>query len=488
MAVLEERAYRLEKLQELENRGILTYPAKSYRTHTCKEALEHFDAWSAEGNVITLVGRLKLFRRHGGSAFVNIEDGTELIQLFFSKDHVGEKVFEVLTDCVDPADFIEVTGTLFYTKKGERTVQVQSYRLLSKALLPLPEKWHGLTDVEVRYRQRYLDLIANPAVRQIFLMRGAIVRTIRNFFEEQRFLEVETPMLQAIPGGALARPFITHHNALDADLYLRVAPELYLKRLIVGGYERVFEVARCFRNEGIDHSHNPEFTQVEAYMAYADYEDLMHLIENLFLQLSRVLFKDNQFEFEGQVIEMEKSFVRITFKDAIKQGCGLDIDSCPSAESLATEAKSLGVEVDASMRRGKILDELFKVFVVSKTLQPTFITDYPVELSPLAKRKAENPQYVERFQLVIARSELVNAFSELNDPQDQLLRFEEQQGNREQGDDEAHRVDMDYVIALEHGMPPTAGLGIGIDRLTALLTNSHSLKEVILFPTLRPKH
>lgn len=488
MAQLEERGVRLEKLNKLQDRGINAYPSRAHRTATSAEAVSHFNKWSEEGREIALVGRIRRIRLHGGSVFADIEDGSGSIQLFLRKDAIGEEVFTTFQDCLDMGDFVEVTGKLFLTKKEEKTLEVGSYKILTKALLPLPEKWHGLSDVEIRYRQRYLDLVANSEVRELFTLRSRIVKTIRDFFEENGFMEVETPMLQPIPGGAIARPFITHHNALDMELFLRVAPELYLKRLIVGGYERVFEVARCFRNEGIDHSHNPEFTQVEAYMAYADYRVLMELIEQLFVRIVDNLYKKSSFEYEGRTIQVTAPFPRIGFREAIMQFGDIDIDQYPALDELAKVAATRGVAIDSTMGRGKICDELFKLYVVPNLSNPTFIIDYPIELSPLAKRKEDNPNYVERFQLVMANKEVVNAFSELNDPQDQLARFEEQQSHREAGDEEAHRVDMDFITALEHGMPPTAGLGVGIDRLTALLTNSHTLKEVILFPTLKPKN
>jgi len=487
MAELEERAHRIAKLNRLGEQGIDAYPADSARTATCADALTHFEEWAEAGRSLTLAGRLKTIRRHGGSLFANLEDGSEALQIFLSRDEVGEEQFDIFAECIDPGDFIEVTGTLFLTKRGERTLAGKSFRVLTKALLPLPEKWHGLSDVEIRYRQRYLDLVANPEIRSIFSTRSLIIKTIRRFFEDSGFMEVETPTLQLIPGGALARPFTTHHHALDTDMYLRVAPELFLKRLIVGGYERVFEFARCFRNEGIDHTHNPEFTMLEAYMAYANYQDIMRLIEELFVVMGKEVFKDGKVAFEDTTISLAGPFPRVSFREAILEAAGLDLDLFPTAKELAPEAEKRGIAVDSTMGKGKIADELYKKFVRATIIQPTFVIDYPVELSPLAKRKTDNPAYVERFQLVMARAEVVNAFSELNDPQDQLARFEDQQKNKEQGDDEAHPIDMDYVTALEHGMPPTGGLGIGIDRLVSLLTNSHSLKEVILFPTLRPK-
>ncbi len=487
MPTIEEREFRLKKLNELTAKGVNPYPSDGKRTATCEQCVAFFDAWAADKVIHTIVGRIKSIRLHGGSAFVTLEDGSGEFQIFVRKNIVGEDQYAILKDAVDLGDFLESTGTFFLTKTQEKTLEVQNFRIISKALLPLPEKWHGLSDVETRYRQRYLDLIANPEVRAVFIRRSLIIQTMRRFFEDKNFLEVETPILQQIPGGATARPFLTHHNALDIDMYLRIAPELYLKRLVVGGFERVFEFSRCFRNEGIDHSHNPEFTQVEVYMAYADYHDLMGMIEQMFCTIVEALYKKNEIEYEGNTISVEAPFARLSFRDALLKNSGINIDIHPEARDLLSEARDRGMDVETGVSRAKIMDELFKEYVVKKTIQPTYIIDYPIELSPLAKKKADDPRYTERFQLVVAGVELVNGFSELNDPQDQRARFEEQEKHREAGDEEAHRIDEDFITALEHGMPPTAGFGMGIDRLTALLTNSHTLKEVILFPTLRPK-
>ncbi len=485
---MEEQYVRIQKMNDLREKGIEPFPSYSVQGRTtCYDARMLFDGLSQNEEIVTLVGRIRSKRIHGGSAFLDLHDATERMQLFFSKGIVGDEPFEDLKERIDLGDFIEVKGTLFHTQKGEKTLSVQSMRFLAKALLPLPEKWHGLSDVEIRYRQRYLDLLANTAVRDIFAKRATIIQTIRAFFESHGFIEVDTPMLQPIPGGATARPFITHHNALDTDLYLRVAPELYLKRLIVGGYERVFEIARCFRNEGIDHTHNPEFTQVEAYMAYADYVDLMALTEELITSLVQSIHQSDRFMYQEKEIACSTPFARISFKKALEEYGSVDIDEYPTFETLSQWAKEKGMTVESTGGRGRLLDDMFKKYVTPHLLNPTFIVDYPIELSPLAKKKADNPQYTERFQLVIAHTERVNAFTELNDPVDQRQRFEEQQKHRAAGDEEAQRVDEDFLTALEHGMPPTAGLGMGIDRLVALLTDSHSLKEVIFFPTLRPK-
>lgn len=468
----EEAIIRLEKLKAIKDAGINPYPAKSKRTSTNHEAVLNFKEWSKKNKKITLAGRLMSVRGHGGAMFADLKDESGKLQLHFRKDEIKDKDFKVFKDNIDIGDFIEVTGVLFETKRGEKTLRVKSLKLLTKTLLQMPEKWHGLSDVEIRYRKRYLDLIANDEVRLNFYTRSLIVKAIREFFDNENFIEVETPILQPMAGGAAAKPFITHHNALNTDFYLRIAPELYLKRLIVGGFEKVYEIARCFRNEGIDYSHNPEFTQVEFYQAYADYNDLMKLTEKLLPFILQKIGKKNIIEFQGEKINFKPPYPRITFRDAIKKYAKIDI------EEHKVNAKN----------RGKILDDLFKEHVRPKILNPTFITDHPVELSPLAKKKAENPKYVERFQLLLGKgTELTNAFSELNDPIDQEERFKEQQKAKKSGDEEAHPFDKDFIEALKHGMPPTAGFGMGIDRLAAILTDSHNIKEVIIFPTLKPE-
>lgn len=485
----DERLARLEKLKEIRGQKVNPYPASAKRNQTVVQVLENFDKFSANKKMLSLAGRLKSIRLHGGSAFANLEDGSGAIQLFFREDHFGAKPYKFFKELIDLGDFVRVKGTLFTTKTGEKTLEVEALKLLTKTLAPLPEKWHGLSDVEIRYRQRYLDLIANPSVREIFKKRSLIIKTIREFFERDGFMEVETPILQPIPGGATARPFITHHNALDIDLYLRIAPELYLKRLIVGGFERVFEIARCFRNEGIDWSHNPEFTQIELYRAYADYNDLIKMMEKFFVYLMK---KTNGGEmkvvYEKDTIDFTPPYPRITFRDILMKFGNCDIEKYPDRESMAKKARELGLDVLPSDDRGKIMDEIFKKVVRPKIINPIFVIDHPIELSPLAKKVPGDPRYVERFQLLVAGMELVNAFSELNDPIDQRERFAAQQKMREAGDAEAMRIDEDFITALMHGMPPTAGLGMGIDRLTALLTNSHNIKEVILFPTLKPEN
>jgi lysyl-tRNA synthetase class 2 len=380
-----------------------------------------------------------------------------------------------------------VTGTCFVTKRGEKSVEAKRWTLISKSLAGLPDKWHGLTDTELRYRKRYLDLVSNPEVRLIFRKRSLVVQTIREFFIERGFMEVETPILQAIAGGASARPFITHHNALDVDLYLRIAPELFLKRLIVGGYERVFELGRSFRNEGIDHSHNPEFTSVEAYQAYADYREHMTMTEDLLALIAERCCGSTAIEYDGMKFDLKGPYPRLAFRDAIKQYADLDIENYGDRAELAKAAEAKGVKVEPKDDRGAILDNLYKKTVRPNIVEPTFIIDHPTEILPLAKRKPGDGRYVESFQLVMARGEYVKAFSELNDPLDQRARFEEQEKLRQGGDEEAQPMDEDFIEALSVGMPPTAGWGLGVDRLAAVFANAHSLKEVILFPTLRPE-
>jgi lysyl-tRNA synthetase, class II len=484
-----EQAQRKKRLQKIQEQGIGAYPATSSRTHTIADGLEHFKELSKNKKSVTLVGRLRSMRKHGGSIFAHLEDVSASLQVYFKKDELGDKDYEQVSQFLDVGDFVQATGVLFSTKRGEQTLLVAQWQLLAKALEPLPEKWHGLNDKEIRFRKRYLDLIVNKEVRQIFKTRAAIIKTMRSFLDRHHFLEVETPILQPIPGGANAQPFKTHHNALNNDFYLRIAPELYLKRLTVGGLERVYEFARCFRNEGIDWGHNPEFTMLEFYIAYMDYTELMDFTEDLVLTVLDEILEKRELEYQDKTIKFKKPFKRITFRDALIEHANVDIENYPDHTSLYKKAKELGLEdISPKDGRGKLCDELYKELARPKMVQPTFLIDHPVELSPLAKKKPDNENYVERFQLVVAGEfELCNCFSEINNPIDQLERFREQQKLAEAGDKEAHPVDKDYVEALEHGMPPTAGFGMGIDRLTALLTDTRNIKEVILFPTLRPK-
>ncbi|MBI5091138.1 MAG: lysine--tRNA ligase [Candidatus Hydrogenedentes bacterium] len=433
---------------------------------------------------VGVAGRMVSFRDHGKTVFANLRDETGQIQVYLAKKHLSEAAFEALKD-LDIGDFIAVAGKVFRTRTQEITVEVRGYTILSKSLRPLPEKYHGLTDVETRYRQRYLDMVANPEVLNTFRRRVQVVNTMRDWLNRRGYLEVETPMLHPIPGGATARPFITHHNTYDRDLYLRVAPELYLKRLIVGGFEKVYEINRCFRNEGVDTRHNPEFTTMELYEAYQDYMGLMDETEEMLVAIIEATVGGLEFDYQGDRINAARPWKRITLFEAIREYAGIDLEATQDRDKAAELARSIGVDVDPTMGYGKIVDEVMSAKVQPHLIQPTFLYDYPLEISPLAKKKRGNPTLTERFQPFIGRLEVGNAFSELNDPIDQRERFMDQVRQREKGDDEAQFLDDDFITALEVGMPPTAGLGIGIDRLVMLVTNSASIREVILFPQLR---
>lgn len=487
-SLTDEAEARLQKLKELKKLSINPYPSWNEPKLAVAAVLGDFERLKEREEVVRVAGRLRSIRGHGGSTFAHLEDATGRLQVYLKQDELGDEPYELFAKLIDIGDFVGVEGSLFETKRGEKTLLVKKIQLLTKSLLPLPDKFHGLADVETRFRQRYLDLLANPEARDIAQKRIAIVKGIREFFEAEGFLEVETPILQPLAGGATAKPFKTHHNALDIDLFMRIAPELYLKRLMVGGFEKVFEIARCFRNEGIDYSHNPEFTQIEFYWAYAGYEDLIKLMEKFFEYLLPRIGMQMKFKYQDNIIDFTPPFPRKTFRELLIEYIKLDIDDYPDQATLFAWAKKHKVEVTSHDGRGKILDEVYKTFVRPKIIQPLFMIDHPVELSPLAKRKADNPNYVERMQLLAAGGfEMCNGFSELNDPLDQEARFKEQEKLRKEGDEEAQRMDDDFVTALKHGMPPTAGLGMGIDRLAALLTDSHNIKEVILFPTLKPK-
>lgn len=485
--MLDEVEVRRQKLRALRDAGVSAYPSKVRRSATIGGTHANFDEWAASGERVTLAGRVMTTRLHGGLLFADLKDATGRIQILLKSDVLGDERFASFRDFVDPADFVQADGTLFLTKRGERTLQVSEWMMLAKALLPLPEKYHGLSDVETRYRQRELDLIANPDVREVFRKRTLVIRALRDVLDREGFEEVETPMLQSIPGGATARPFVTHHNALDIDLYLRIAPELYLKRLIVGGYEKVYEIGRQFRNEGIDWSHNPEFTSLEFYWAYQDYEGLMDFTERLLSEVVRWVNDGNPVVFSrGEHIDFTPPWPRVTFRDAVRDASGIDVGDV-SRDELVTEMKKLGLAFDERAGMGALYDELYKETVRKRRIQPLFVTDYPIEMEPLAKRCEDDPRFVQRFQLLAGGIELLKAYSELNDPVDQLERFRAQQELREAGDEEAQRIDATFVEALEHGLPPTAGWGMGIDRFAMMLTDVHSVKDVILFPTLRPE-
>lgn len=479
------RDIRLQKLQTLREKGIDPYPAVSSRDTSCLDALEKFEDIGEEKE-ITLAGRVKLFRLHGGSSFTTIDDGTGVFQLFFSKKDVGED-FKNLKQ-IDLGDFIEATGKLFVTKRGQQSLFVSSFNVLSKALLPLPEKFHGLKDVDERFRHRELDLISNEEVKKNFILRSNVIKEMRGFLENNGFIEVETPIMQVIAGGASAKPFKTHHNALDIDLYLRIAPELYLKRLIVGGFDKVYEIGRQFRNEGMSPQHNPEFTSCEFYWAYQDYEGLMDFTEKMIAHILEKTVGSTVISYQGKEIDFTAPYPRYKFHEIIKEKTGIDILELKDVELLKKAIEEKGFKVDPTAGYAKMIDDFYKDAVRPNLIQPAFIIDHPVELEPLAKKHRDNPELVERFQLLVHGFEILKAYSELNDPIDQLERFKEQEKLREEGDDEAQLIDNDFVQALEHGMPPTAGWGMGIDRFVALLTNAQSLREVILFPTMKPKN
>ncbi|MDO8509722.1 MAG: lysine--tRNA ligase, partial [bacterium] len=434
-------------------------------------------------------GRIMTKRDMGRLCFCNLRDDSERLQIAVSEKEIGKEDYKFFVKNFEMGDFISVSGPIFTTHAGEISVMVKKYSIISKTLLPLPEKFHGLNDIEVRYRQRYLDLIANDDSLKIAKVRSVLVREVRNFFDNLGFYEVETPVLQTLYGGAMARPFVTHHNALDIPLYLRIAPELYLKRLIVGGFEKVYEVAKCFRNEGIDNNHNPEFTQIEFYWAYADYNKLMDLMEQLIPTLIQKAGLPLKCTIDNKEVDFTPPYPRRTMRDIIKEYAKIDIENYPDQVSLFNKAKELKVEgIDPKAGRGKLVDDIYKQYARPYIVNPIFMTDHPVELSPLAKKCADDPRYTERFQLLcVGGNELCNAFSELNDPIDQEERFKEQARLGEAGDEESMPYDTDFIEALKHGMPPTAGLGMGIDRLVKLLMNADNLKEVILFPTLKPK-
>ena len=439
-----------------------------------------------EKKKFTLAGRIMTMRSFGKASFATIKDRTGKIQVYIKKGDISGEEFSVFKK-TDVGDFIGVTGWLFKTKTGELTIYAEKFTLLTKALRDLPEKFHGLKDVETRFRQRYVDLIVNDNVKEIFVKRSQIIREVRNFFNEKKFMEVETPMMHPIAGGAAAKPFITHHNALDMTLYLRIAPELYLKRLVVGGLERVFEINRNFRNEGLSAKHNPEFTMIEWYMAYADYHDLMDMTEELIKNLALKINGSYEIEYGKYKIDLGKKWERLTLEDAIVKYSDVTKDDIKDFETAKKTAEKLKIKVEKSWGIGKIILEIFEEVAEYQLIQPTFIIDYPKEVSPLSKSKKDNPDITERFELFIAGFEIANGFNELNDPIDQKERFEKQVAEREGGDEEAHMMDTDYVRALEYGLPPTAGEGLGIDRLVMLLTNSQSIREVILFPHMKPE-
>jgi lysyl-tRNA synthetase class 2 len=492
---------RKQKLERLRSRGVNPYPNSYKRSNTTQEAvnlLTDYEAKKAgtpqvsvrnllDDNPLTsIAGRVIAKRSMGKIAFIDLRDGSGKIQLLFG-DRLNPSLVEIAKD-IDIGDFIGASGHLFLTRTKEPTVAVQEFTILSKSLLPLPEKWHGLADTEIRYRQRYVDLIASSEVKDIFQKRSRIITAMRSFLDGRGFIEVETPVLHSSAGGALAAPFITHHNALDQDFYLRIALELHLKRLIVGGFDKVYEIGRIFRNEGIDTTHSPEFTMLESYEAYADYNDVMAMLEQMVSFISQHALGTAEIKYGNDIINLTPPWRRITLRDAIKEYSGIDFVKYPTADGLREKMRSLNIEIDPKKNWAKLVDELLKTFVRPKLIQPTIVFDYPVSMSPLAKRKPGEERVVERFQAYAGGCiEMGNAFTELNDPIEQRLRFEEQLQERQADDEEKWTIDEDFLTALEYGMPPTGGLGVGIDRLTMLLTNQTSIREVILFPQLKGK-
>ncbi len=474
---------RMESLDRIRAQGIDPYPPTYHRTHTAKQAVALFERQEKDADVlpdqVSLAGRIVARRPMGKAAFIDLRDGSGKIQLYFCSNSLGEERYQRLKD-FDIGDIIGVSGKLFRTHSGEVTVDVSDFTMLCKSLQPLPEKWHGLTEVEKRYRQRYLDLISNQEVRDVFQVRTRIIAAMRKFLDERGFLEVETPVLQPTASGALAQPFATHHQALDEELYLRIALELYLKRLIIGGFDKVYEIGRTFRNEGISTKHNPEFTMLESYEAYADYQDVMHMVEEMVGYIAQEVLGKAQVEFAGTILDFSHPWQRLPLRQAIEERCGIDFESYSDADSLRERMRQIGMEVDPSKGVGGLIDDLISTFVEPNLIQPTFLLDYPVEMSPLAKRKPGSDRLVERFEAFAGVMEIANAFTELNDPIEQRERFRQQQKGEEIPDE-------DFLRALEYGMPPTGGLGLGIDRLVMLLTNQQSIREVILFPQLRTK-
>jgi lysyl-tRNA synthetase class 2 len=482
---------RLRKINDLKKEGVNLFPNDFKVEKTSEDLVNRFgkatpDDLKTVKESFSLAGRIMTMRDFGKAAFIHLQDGKGRIQVYVRADRVGRKTFAVFKK-MDIGDFIGVAGTIFRTKTNELTLDAESVRLLTKSIRPLPEKWHGLRDVETRYRQRYLDLLVNPKVREIFIKRTKIIQVIRQFLDARDFLEVETPMMQPIPGGATARPFKTYHNTLDMDLYLRVAPELYLKRLVIGGLERVYEINRNFRNEGISTQHNPEFTMLEFYQSYATFEDLMTLTEEMLCFTVRNVLGGLELEYQGEKIDFSPPWRRVTIEEAIVQWGAVDSKTLHNYDKALKYAQGLGIPVERGIPHGKIITEILGAVVEPNLIRPTFITHYPTDVSPLSRRNQAHPDLVDRFELFIGGKEIANGFSELNDPMDQRERFVKQLEQGNGGEMEGHRLDEDFLQALEYGMPPTAGEGIGIDRLVMLLTDSPSIREVILFPLLRPQ-
>ncbi|CCU77612.1 Lysyl-tRNA synthetase (class II) [Halanaerobium saccharolyticum subsp. saccharolyticum DSM 6643] len=475
---------RREKLSQLREEREKAFADKYEVTYHAAEVESNFE--ELEEKEVKLAGRLMAIRTHGKASFADLMDMSGKVQLYVKQNNIGEDRYEFFQD-LDLGDLVGITGTVFKTNRGQVSIRVSSFELLTKSLRPLPEKFHGLKDKDIRYRQRYLDLIVNPDVKETFVIRSKIIKEMRRYLENKGFLEVETPMMHPIAGGATARPFVTHHNTLDMDLYLRIAPELYLKKLIVGGFEKVFEINRNFRNEGMSYKHNPEFTTMELYQAQADYHDMMELTENLVSHLAEEVLETKTLEYEGTELDFTAPWDRITMVEAVKKYADVDFSEFDTAEKAYEAAASVGVKPEEGLSYGEVLNEVFEIRVEDKLIQPTFIMDYPIEVSPLAQKIEDDPRFTYRFEAFVYGREIANAFSELNDPEEQKRRFEKQVEMREAGDEEAQMMDYDFIRALEYGMPPTGGLGIGIDRLIMLLTDSSSIRDVILFPTMRPE-
>ena len=473
---------RREKMATIAEKGIEPFGRRYAYTHHAKEIIDNFE--ELEDKTVSVAGRLMAVRGHGKASFTTVSDMSGKIQLYFRQDVLGEEAYANFK-LLDIGDIIGAEGHVFRTQRGEISLKVTSFEIQAKSLRPLPEKFHGLKDVETRYRQRYLDLIVNPEVKDTFVLRSKIIKAMRSYLDEKDFLEVETPMMHPIAGGAPARPFVTHHNALDMDLYLRIAPELYLKRLIVGGFEKVYELGRVFRNEGISIRHNPEFTSVEIYQAFADYNDLMELTEGIVVSAAKEVLGTTKINYQGTDIDLGSPWARLSMTEAVEKYTSEDFSKVTTLEEARALADKLGVKYEKNHGIGGILNAVFEDKVEEHLIQPTFITGHPTEISPLAKRNKENPENTDRFEVFIYGRELANGFSELNDPIDQEGRFLDQVKQRESGDDEAHMMDTDYVTALEFGLPPTGGLGIGVDRLVMFLTDSTSIRDVLLFPHMR---
>lgn len=488
MSSLEEiRNERIKKLNILKEKGIDPFPVSVNRDFLISEALDNFLKLSKKKKASYIIGRIMAIRAHGGSIFFDIYDGSGKIQVYLKKDEIEDEKFNLFQDIADIGDFVEIRGLFFLTKKKEKSIKIKDWKIIAKSLRPLPEKWHGLQDIEERFRNRHLDVLMNEEVRKRFFVRSKIITEIRNYLDKNGYIEIETPILQHLAGGANAMPFMTHHNALDIDLYLRIAPEIYLKKMLIGGFEKIYEIGRNFRNEGIDVTHNPEFTMLEFYEAYSDAKKQKVFVEKFIKNIVKNILKKNSIKFNGVNIDIAKKFSSVSYFDLIKRHTLIiDIERI-NRDDVAIKAKQFGIKVEDYESKEKIIDNIFKKIVRPKLIQPTFVTDYPLNYLPLAKKKDGNKEIADSFQLYIGGLEIVKAFSELNDPIDQQERFKQQDKEREAGDKEAQSSDKDFVEAIEYGMPPAGGVGIGIDRLVMLLTDTQNIKEAIIFPTLRPK-